>query len=92
VTRSASINLTIGSAGAETNTLAIPSFRGQTLTINAGTVGTGTRAITCAPAINQAGNTIMTFAAANDFIELVGVSIGGALRWRIAINDGVALS
>ncbi len=36
---------TIASAGAETNTLAIPTFRGQWLDINADTVGTGTRAI-----------------------------------------------
>jgi hypothetical protein len=92
VTRSAQVDLTIGSAGAETNTLAIPSFAGQSLVLNANTVGTGTRAITCAQAINQAGNTIMTFASARDFIMLVAIKVGGALRWTVAANDGVALS
>lgn len=92
VTSSAQIDFTIGSAGAETNTLAIPTFAGQTLVLNADTVGTGTRAVTCAQAINQAGNTVMTFAAARDFIYLVSIKVGGALRWTVAANDGVALS
>lgn len=92
VTANAVINLTIGSAGAETNTLAIPTFIGQRLTIHADTVGTGTRAITAASAINQAGNTIMTFGAASDFIALIGVTLGGTRCWRVLANDGVALS
>ena len=92
VTKSGYIALTIGSAGAETNLMAIPSFIGQVLSINADTCGTGTRAITCAQAINQTGNTIMTFASAADYIVLRAATIGGALRWRVAANDGVALS
>lgn len=92
VTRSASVNLTIGSSGAETNTLAIPTFDGQELILNAAAVGTGTRMVTSAQALNQAGNTIMTFAAARDFVKLVAVKLGAALRWTIAANDGVALS
>ena len=92
VTRSASIPLTIGSAGAETNTLAIPTFKGQMLTIWADAVGTGTRAITAAQAINQAGNTVMTFAQVRDAIQLCAISVGGALRWQVVANDGVALS
>ncbi len=92
VTKSGYIALTIGSAGAETNTLAIPTFIGQQLSIMADTVGTGTRAITCAQAINQTGNTLMTFASAADYIVLKAATIGGALRWRVAANDGVALS
>lgn len=91
VTASGAIALTIG-AGAETNTLAIPTFLGQTLTIVSSVQGAGTRAITSAQAINQAGNTIMTFAALADFIMLRAVSIAGALRWRVVANDGVALS
>lgn len=93
VDRSYDIPLTIGSAGAETNTLAVPTVVGQRLKINAQTVGTGTRAITAASAINQAGNTVMTFASAGDFIELVAMpSSSTALIWRVAANDGVALS
>lgn len=92
VTRSATVDFTIGSAGAETNTLAVPTFEGQRLILNAATVGTGTRAVTCAQAINQAANTIMTFAQARDFIMLVAIKVGSALRWTVAANDGVALS
>lgn len=92
VTRSATVNLTIGSAGAETNTLAIPTFAGQRLILSADTVGTGTRAITCAENINQAANKVMTFAAVRDAIVLEAITVGGALRWQVAANDGVALS
>lgn len=91
VTQSTSISLTIG-AGAETNTLANPTAAGQRLSLVAGSVGGGTRAITAAAAINQTGNTIMTFAQANDWILLWGVNINGNLRWRVGANDGVALS
>lgn len=91
VTRSAYVGMTIG-AGAETNTLAIPTFVGQRMVLNADTVGAGTRAITSAQAINQAGNTVMTFAQARDCISLVAIKVGGALRWTVTANDGVALS
>lgn len=92
VTASGFVPLTIAGAG-ETNTLADPTFVGQKLDIIADTLGgVGARAITAASAINQTGNTVMTFAAAQDFIRLVAVTIGGALKWRVAANDGVALS
>lgn len=89
---SAHIALTIASAGAETNTLLPPIFPGQRLSIMADTVGTGTRAITASQNINQAGNTIMTFAAAADWCVLEGSTVGGTLKWRVLANDGVALS
>lgn len=91
VTNSANISLTMG-AGAETNTLAVPSFRGQELVITVAVDGGGTRAITSAQALNTAGNTVMTFGEATDAIKLEAVQIGANLRWRIAWNDGVALS
>jgi hypothetical protein len=87
---SGTINLTIG-AGAETNTLATPTIIGQTLRINADTVGGGTRAITCSQDIDTANN-VMTFDAVRDSIELVGVTVGGALRWQVAWNNNVALT
>lgn len=90
VTHSGSVPLTIG--GAETNTLAIPTYEGQTLSIYAYEVTAGSRAITCAQAINQAGNTIMTFAAARDFIKLEGINTAAGLRWQVVSNDGAALS
>jgi hypothetical protein len=91
VTRSGSIALTIG-AGAETNTLAIPLWVGQRLTIYADTVGAGTRAITSAQPINGAGNTIMTFNATFDFLTLQGITIGGAFHWAVAANNSVVLT
>ena len=89
VTRSASIAIT--TAGPETNTLAIPTFIGQQLALICD-VYVGDRVITSAQAINQAANTIMTFGAAADMIVLQAMQVGGALRWRVVANDGVALS
>ena len=91
VTRSISVPFTIG-AGAETNPLAIPTFAGQRISMCSSVQGAGTRAVTAASAINQAGNTIMTFAALRDVIILEAIDIGGVLYWQVATNDGVALS
>jgi len=83
----------ITTAAAETNTLAIPTFVGQRIRLMMYARVGGDRVITVAQAINQTGNTIMTFGAARDFIELEGVQIvGDALRWQVVANDGVALS
>lgn len=79
------------SAGAETRTLATPSYVGQRLSLICD-VYVGDIVVTSAQRINQAGNTIMTFGAAADYIALEAVQIGGALRWQVAANDGVALS
>lgn len=92
VTKSGYLSLTIGSAGAETNTLDIPTFIGQEMVIYAGAIGSGTRAITASQGINQANNTVMTFAQPRDFIKLVAIATGGNLRWQVESNDGVALS
>lgn len=82
----------ITTAGAETRTLAIPTFAGQEIAISMDVDGPGDAVITVAQAINQAGNTIITLNDAGDFILLKGVTIGGALRWRVAANDGATLS
>jgi len=83
----------ITTAAAETNTLAIPTFVGQRIALCMIVRAVGDRVITSAQAINQAGNTIMTFGAVGDFIVLEGISYtGGVLRWRVVANDGVALS
>ena len=79
------------SAGAETRTLAIPTFMGQRLSIVCDTY-VGNIVVTSAQAINQAGNTVMTFGAVRDYIALEAITVGGALRWQVASNDGVALS
>lgn len=78
-------------AGAETRTLAAPTWAGQTLSIYFQTDG-GDCVVTAAAAINQAGNTVMTFADAGDCITLVGVHNGSVYVWRVLANDGVALS
>lgn len=90
VTRSATVAIT--TAAAETNTLAIPTFVGQKLFLICDTHAVGDRVVTSAQAINQTGNTIMTFGAAGDAILLQAATVGGALRWRVVANDGVALS
>lgn len=92
VTRSGQVQLVIANA-VETNTLAIPTFAGQRLTISCVSLaGSGTRAITSAQAVNAAGNTVMTFNAASDLIVLEAVLIANALRWRVILNESVALS
>ena len=48
--------------------------------------------ITVASAFNIAGNTVITLADAGDFVKLQAAQIGGALRWRLVVNDGAALS
>jgi hypothetical protein len=92
VTVNTSMSFTIGT-GAETNTLAIPEWAGQRMSLMASTVGGGgTRAVTAASALNSAGNTVMTFDAVDDFACLEGVDRGGTLCWRILTNENVALS
>lgn len=90
VTRSGSI--AIVTAAAETNTLAAPTFVGQQLNLCMSVRAVGDRVITSSAAINQAGNTIMTFGAAADMIVLRAMIVAGALVWRVISNDGVALS
>lgn len=89
VTASGSVPLV--SAGAETRTLAAPSFDGQQMSLGFKTDG-GDVVVTASAGINQTGNTIMTFADAGDVIVLVAIELGGSLVWRVLANDGVALS
>ena len=90
VTHSGSFAVT--TAAAETNTLADPTFLGQTLTIFVDTYAVGDRVITAASRINQAGNTIITLGAAEDVIKLEAITVAGALKWQVIANDGAALS
>jgi len=90
VTASGSIAIT--TAAAETNTLAIPTFVGQRLTLFVDTYAVGDRVVTAASAINVANNTIMTFGAVSESITLQAITVAGALAWTIAANDNVSLS
>lgn len=81
------------SAGAETRTMVGPLFTGQRIKVGAVATLTGTIVLTIATLVNQTGNNTCTLASVDDWFELVGVNAsGGTLRWRIAWNDGVALS
>ena len=75
--------------GAETRTLADPVAPGQRLILGFKT-DNGDCVITADSAINQSGNTIMTFADAGDLVELIAVEVGSAFQWRVAANDGMS--
>lgn len=90
VTASGSIAIT--TAGAETNTMAIPTFVGQQISLICDVYAVGDRVITVASAVNQTGNNTLTFGAAADMIVLTAMQVGGVLVWRVTANDGVALS
>jgi len=85
-------SLPITQNGPETNTLPIPTYLGQTLSLFVDTDTSGARVVTSAARINQAGNTIMTLSDVGDFIKLEAITIAGALRWQVIANDGVILS
>lgn len=84
------INLVTG--GPETRTLDDPQFEGQVLDLFFETDG-GDCVITADSAINQNGDTIMTFSDIGEHIRLLGGRAGGGAReWRVLANDGVVLS
>lgn len=78
------------SAGAETRTLAIPTFVGQRLDLCMDTDG-GDIVLTVAQIYDQSAHTTITFNDAGDHVELVGVKVGGAFRWRLVVNNGCTL-
>lgn len=89
---SGTCNLTVAAGVAETRTLGAATIVGQTLRLNLNVLGAGgTIAITCATGVTPT-QTVMTFNAARDSCELVGVLVAGALRWQIGWNNSVALS
>ena len=79
------------SAGAETRTMADPTFVGQRIVLVCDTY-VGDIVVTTASACNVANNNTLTFGAVSEAMELVGVSVGGAKVWQIGWNDGVGLS
>lgn len=90
VTSSGYIEIAVGDA-AQTNTLAIPTFAGQEITIYAVSVtGSGTRTIAVASPVNQTGNNTITLDAAGEFVVLRAIKVGAALAWRaISAETGV---
>lgn len=84
-------NVQIVTAGAETRTLAAPTYVGQQLLISMETDG-GDCVIECATTVNQTGNNRLTLADAGDACTLVAKKNGANIRWSVGHNDGVALS
>ena len=76
--------------GAETRTLSDPDFEGEVLALSMRTDG-GDCVVTASNAINQTGNTTITFDDAGDTIVLYGIYVGSNLRWRVMSSDGVTL-
>lgn len=87
----ASGHVPIVTAGAETRSLADPTFTGQRMLLCMKTDG-GDAVVTADSAINQTGNNTLTFEDAGDSIELVAIESGASKVWRAAHNDGVALT
>jgi len=81
----------ITTAGAETRTLAIPTFVGQEILLCLDTDG-GDCVITVASSFNQAGNTIITLNDAGDSVLLKARTVGGTRKWQLIVNDGASLS
>ncbi len=90
VTASGSVPITQN--GAESNTVADPTFMGQTISFFVDTDTSGARTITFASRINQAANTIATMTEVGDFLKVEAITIAGALKWQVVANDGATLS
>jgi len=84
-------SVSLVTAGAETRTLAIPAKLGAMVSLTADTL-VGDCVVTVAAAINATGNNTLTFDTAGDNIVLIGVSVAGALVWRLVVNNAVVLS
>ncbi|MCX5683142.1 MAG: DUF2190 family protein, partial [Planctomycetota bacterium] len=77
--------------GAQTRTLAAPTYLGQMLLVSLKTDG-GNCVITCATTVNQTGNNTITLDDAGDAILLVAKANGTNKRWSVVSNDGCSLS
>lgn len=79
-------------AGAETRTLADPSFRGQQIDLVFVSDG-GACVITASSPVNQTGNTSLTFEDVGDHLRLVGFyNATDGWEWRVVVNDGITLA
>lgn len=78
-------------ADAETRSLANPARAGLVITLALQTDG-GDCVVTAASAVNQAGNNTLTLADAGDEVALKSIRVGSSFAYRVASNDGVALS
>jgi predicted RecA/RadA family phage recombinase len=84
-------HVAIVTAGAETRTLARPSFMGQQLQLNMKTDG-GDCVITVTGNVNQTGNNTITLNDAGDSVLLTAKRNGSNLAWSVVVNDGASLT
>lgn len=90
VSRSGYCELT--TAGAETRTLADPTYRGQILDL-VFVVDGGDCVVTAASAVNQTGNNTITFTDVGEHTRLVGAyNATDGWEWKTIVNDGAALT
>jgi len=82
--------LTSGGSG-ETRTMAVCKFPGQRATIAFDVDGGGNVALNVGGDMNSAGNDTATFANAGQAIDLTGVQVAGALRWRCVVADPTSI-
>ncbi len=78
-------------AGAETRTLAAPTYIGQEILLYLKT-DSGDCVVTCATTFNETGNNTITFNDTGDAFWAIAVEEGANLRWRCATADGCTLS
>lgn len=83
------INIT--TAGAETRTVAAPTFANQRLVV-AFDVRVGNVVITSATTLNSTLNNTVTLDAAGKWVEFQAVRLAGALVWRATTAGGAALT
>jgi len=94
---SGAIPVTVGgycpivTAGAETRTLAAPTFIGQQILLTCQTK-VGNAVVTVATTVNATGNNTITFSAAGQSVLLVAKASGANIRWSVVSNDGAALA
>lgn len=81
----------IVTAGAETRTLARPSFVGQLLQLIMKTDG-GDCVITVTGNVNRTGNNTITLNDAGDCVTLIGKQEGSSKAWSVLANDGASLT
>lgn len=92
VEKNCHFNFSTGASG-ETNTLSNPFRAGVQIVLNCYSHGGGNRVVTVAGAVNQTGNTVLTFGAARDNCKLESIKTAAdTYRWEVTHNDGVALS
>jgi predicted RecA/RadA family phage recombinase len=78
-------------AGAETRTIAAPTFKGQSMLLSFKTK-VGNCVVTVASTVNAAGNNTITFSAAGQAVKMIAKTSGANILWAVDMNDGAALS